>query len=250
MSLLSVCSIVKPDFDYSFLELQDWSNCELVMGGNEQDLAIFTRLHGKYFESRTLKLVIFDTDFDEGSCIYQSTGQHVIWLGQEETWDKDFVGQMKSLIENNREATVYGLGFCRNEETTTYCLNNYPILKKPFALARIVRKPSYFVPCVKWVWKRKYLNEFGLVFDRTIEDGVMRLACFNLDYMIGVYEENGFVEPRYVSESMSFVSPLLQDNKFINWIYREKVENKREIWLKNPWNKAFWIFLVTFVRNY
>jgi hypothetical protein len=246
MPIISVCLIAKAGNCYDFLYTQNWTDVELVISTKYLEKNQIE--HGLYsnptFES--LKIVDETCNSIENSILKFCDGEYIIWLQSEENWDSDFLSQLKDFIFENKQisSVLYITGFVKSGKQITPSVDVYKSTGKVFSLSKIFIFPHYLIPSVKFIWRNQIVQEFRLVFDPTLENHLFREAIFNLDYLTTLYQENAYTEHKYTTSTLSFYNPV--DNKNLDHflkLYREKIVDKRSIFVKNPWSKVFWQYL-------
>jgi hypothetical protein len=246
MPIISICLIAKKDINYDFLSNQSWSNTELVVACNSE---VGNKIKSIVYNNSTFKTIKIIDDISgslENNIIECCEGEYTVWIQDNETWDSDFLTQLKDFVFHNKnnENILYISGFIKKNKLLTPAYQVYPFIKKIFSLSKIFVSPYYFIPSVKFIWNTQLIKDYGLVFDCTLDNHVLKEAIFNIDYLSTKYQVNAYCEPNYTTDILSFYNPLDEytNNSFIK-IYREKILDKRSIFLKNPWSKLFWYFL-------
>ncbi|MBC7472159.1 MAG: hypothetical protein H7196_02755 [candidate division SR1 bacterium] len=253
--LVSVCLMVEPQTNYSFLYNQNWYGVELILSSvvekeNEIKASLYSN---KTFE--VIKLVNSDI-LDENDLIKECSGEYIIWIQSGETWGDDFLSQLKDFIflnNNNSNCICYFYGFTKKNQQIYSAKTVYPYIRKTFSLSKVLIFPYYFIPTIKFLWKTELIKEYGLSFDLTLQNHLLKEAAFNIDYLTTNYEVNGYIESKYISESLSFFNNVDDRNPtdFL-YFYRQKVLDKSDIYTKNPWSKLFWNYLrvKNILKNY
>ena len=245
MLLLSVFINADEIDKYDFLVDQNWIDTQLILCGSKENS---DKIVDSLSPNTTLdNILLLDDASSEKNinnfCISRCAGEFIISIHHNESWGPDFISQIKDLILNNDETNtvVYGVGFCRYDKRLSQASDNYRFLRKKFCINNILSYPYYFIPSIKFVWRRSIIKEYGVVFDESLSSQVSKIAAFNLDYLTTIYQNNGYSEPEYKHKLLSFSHPFSSKIRedFIG-DYQDRVRSKASIFKKNPWSKLFW----------
>lgn len=247
MPIVSVCLVSNISHNYDFLDDQNWTDVELVISGNKDKSSFILESLYKNTSIGVVKIVeLNELPFNENTLIRECEGEYIVWLENNETWNPDFLNQLKDFIHTYRktEAVLYGLGFTKKGQSLIYSSDQYNVLRNRFSLNKVLFYPYFFMPLVKFLWKRDLIQEYSLLFDTTLNSRFARVAAFNLNYLTTIYQNNAYNEPSYICQPLSFYLPndIQTSTKFLR-IYQEMTLNKSAIFRGNPWSKLYWQFL-------
>ena len=249
MLLLSVFINADEIDKYDFLVDQNWIDTQLILyGSKENSDKIVDSLSSNVTLENILSLEsVSHVKNMNNLCVSKCIGEFIISIAYNESWGPDFISQIKDLILNNDETNtvVYGVGFCRHKNGLSQAPDNYRFIRKKFCINNILSYPYYFIPSIKFVWRRSIIKEYGVMFDESLSSQVSKIAVFNLDYLTTIYQNNGYSEPEYKHKLLSFSHPFSSKIRedFIG-DYQDRVRSKASIFKKNPWSKLFWQYKI------
>jgi hypothetical protein len=272
--LLSILSIYNPNEDSKNfikgikLDLEtEWivgirKGDELKFGQEYEQFININRLYGNF----TVKIV---GDFDKKEDIFNllisnSKAFFFIFKHDNEIWQDRFLKDLKGFFLERQEFKnapkninsifidvakttrhmFYFLGKGKldeeNESLPATILN--PNLNEVFNIEKVLQKPEYFQPTIKWLYPKSFILEHLITLEKQSENFNFNLAIFTFNMIVSIYKTNNYFEPAYYSSYLDFDVPVDVSSKIDDiLIYKEIVKVKQDIICheKNSLSKEF-----------
>jgi hypothetical protein len=242
MPLLSACIPLYKSTDFAFLKNQNLADTEIILAGPQS-----LRDKVKDFLPSDSSVVELDNTLqtvNENDIMERVSGEYAVFLNPFESWNERFLTDIRSELKSLKttQSVVYGLGFVQTPEKTVFAAEFLSHLRKPNSVKANFFQPRFFTPANKYIWHMPLVRDFGLRVDGELKNWQLRQALFNLDYLAAAFENAGFVDPRFHSFPLGFLTKAKPgvSAEDLN-VYQEKVQAKNDLWRKNPWHAVYWL---------
>ena len=254
MNLISIITQFDPNYNYHALSKQSWHQIELVFGVENEFLEAFLKLSidldipYKYTVNRK-------NDFDV--LLNLADSYFVLFMYPSEFWGEDYLKVIKQFflerqdlgrsLKSSEQITVDPLSVNRNifyfvgkidvEGKPTPIMVLADDLHYPFSLTKILKKPTYFQPGVKFLLPLNFIKDNNIKIRSMTDNLSFNIALFYLDVLTYLYKSNNYFEPNYYNCYVDFVNQLETVSliKYLE-VYQEEVELKKDIFLSEPYS--------------
>ncbi len=230
------CLVTNDKFKWEELLCQNWQNEQIIIALTNP---IFNL--GNLSKLPNCVVVTGSNEELENLILEKVQGEYLVFINPQESIQKTFVEDLRTWLTANYSADklLYGLGFVYRNKATIFSSEALPLLSKPIAIENILNNFAYLLPWVKYVWKVSLIKDWSLKFDSSISSWMIKQAVFNLDYISSLYKVNGYVQLKSASIPFACISGFDPATPFLKTqVLEEKIEDKSEIWLANPFSKV------------
>lgn len=251
MNLISILTHFDPEYNYYSLGNQSWSQIELVFGVEKEFIDIFLS-KSIDFDIPYKYTIINKNEFQPLLTLADS--YFVLFMNKNEIWGPNYLKQIKefflerqdlgkSLMTSNQilvdplavnRNIFFFLGKLKVENQTNPVMYYFNELHYPFSLSKIIDKPTFFQPGIKFLLPNKFIAEQNISYPLETDNTNLNIAIFYLKVLTYLFKSNNYFEPNYFSCYVDFTmeADMVSLNRYFN-IYKEEVYIKREIFLKS-----------------
>ena len=254
MNLISIITQFDPNYNYHALSKQSWHQIELVFSVEKEFLEAFLKLSidldipYKYIVTRK-------NDFEV--LLNLANSYFVLFMYPCEVWGDDYLKSIKQFflerqdlgksLKSSEQISVdplsvnrnifYFLGKIEVEGKNTPIMVLADDLHYQFSLARILKKPSYFQPGVKFLIPLNFVKDNNIKIRSLTDNLSFNIALFYLDVLTYLYKSNNYFEPNYYNCYIDFVNQLETVSliKYLE-VYQEEINLKKDIFLAEPYS--------------